>query len=130
MRSLLTAIAVQAVAIVLQTWLIGFNLSLFATAATVWAIWLGMSVTAAGTMVLAHQVLGHCRISRTQAGAMIILGAAFGFILPLSRTAGVQLPDLILGWATGPALPTWQGILTMMIGAFSLLQGPTGPDAA
>jgi hypothetical protein len=118
---LVVAIVSQIVAVVLQSWLTALDLDLVGSDLATWATWLCVTVVAAGTSLLAAQLFSRGQNSGRLLVVLIAFGAAFGFVTPIAASLRFELPDAVAGWSSGPALPTWQGVLTMILAVTALV---------
>src|SRR4029077_12010678 len=71
---------------------------------------------------LAWRSLRSPRPSWGTGATFVILGGLAGYAWPLSFLFVLPVPDAVTGWTFGPALPVWQGLMTMVIGVAMILQ--------
>ncbi|HTE83382.1 MAG TPA: hypothetical protein VK821_01470 [Dehalococcoidia bacterium] len=121
LRLLVLTLGAQFVAVVLQTWVINnVRLGVLDDVTVPVILTLSMAATVALSGALTWAVVRAKPRSRVVGGVLLLVGLAFAFAWPIGFLLALETPDVLATWAMGAALPTWQGLVSALIGAYAL----------
>ena len=118
---LAVAIGAQAACVILQQWLVtAGRVGLFGAASVplIHTVAVGFAVSLSGAVAWA--VLRGAAHSATVGVVLLVLGGLSALWWPVAFWLGLPSPDVVASWATGPALPIWQGLFVAVLGIYSL----------
>jgi hypothetical protein len=87
---------------------------------------LAMTATVAISGLVAWLSLRSPRATWPTGLVFVILGGLAAYAWPVSFFFALPIPDAVTEWTFGPALPLWQGTMTMAIEVVIILQGLLG----
>jgi hypothetical protein len=119
-RPIVLAALLQLLAVVLQWWLVDWNLGLVEVDTATAASWICVAIIALGSTALAYLVFSSTTTSSREAATLVVVGGVFASFAAIGTVAHDDLPAAIGAWVSAPALPVWQGFLTAMLGALAL----------